>query len=159
MEWRTMPPLSALRAFEAYATQGSLQKAGDALNVSHAAVSQQIRNLEAHLSVTLLDRSGRQAQLTREGRDMADVLSASFGAIGAEARKLTTKDADRALVVSTTPSFAANWLVPCLADFRLQHPEINIVIDANPNVSDLGPNGPDVAIRFGQGGWSGVDAT
>ena len=86
-----MPPLSALRAFEAYATQGSLQKAGDALNVSHAAVSQQIRNLEAHLSVTLLDRSGRQAQLTREGRDMADVLSASFGAIGAEARKLTTK--------------------------------------------------------------------
>ena len=159
MNWRTMPPLSALRAFEAYATQGSLQKAGDALNVSHAAVSQQIRNLETHLNVTLLDRSGRQAQLTREGRDMADVLSASFDAISAEVRKLTTQDADRALVVSTTPSFAAHWLVPCLADFRLQHPEINIVIDANPDVSDLGPNGADIAIRFGHGGWSGVDAT
>lgn len=61
MNWHQLPSLSALRAFEAYASFGSLQKAGDALSVSHAAISQQIRNLESHLNVALLDRTGRQA--------------------------------------------------------------------------------------------------
>lgn len=154
-----MPPLSALRAFEAYAEHGSLQLAGEALSVSHAAVSQQIRNLETHLDVTLLDRTGRQATLTNEGHAMADVLTNSFEAIGAEVRKLRTKDAERPLVVSTTPSFAANWLVPRLADFRAKHPEIDVVIDANPNLVELGPNGADIAFRFGQGGWQGLQSS
>ncbi len=157
MNWRDMPPLSALRAFEAYATHGSLQRAGDRLSVSHAAVSQQIRNLESHLNVTLLDRSGRQAQLTLEGMALANVLSTSFDAISAQITQMTTKDAERPLIVSTTPSFAANWLVPRLADFRVKHPLINVVIDANPDLSELGSNGSDVAIRFGQGAWPGVE--
>lgn len=158
MNWRSMPPLSALRAFEAYASFGSLQKAGDALSVSHAAISQQIRNLETHLNVALLDRSGRQAQLTDDGLALAAELKRGFEAIGNEVQRLTTKDAERPLIVSTTPSFAANWLVPRLADFRAKHPQIDVVIDANPSISEFGPNGPDVAIRFGQGGWNGVEA-
>lgn len=158
MIWRDMPPLSALRAFEAYAETGSVQRAGEALNVSHAAVSQQIRNLEAHLNVTLLDRAGRQAQLTDEGRALADVVTASFENISSEVKKLTTRDEERPLLVSTTPSFAANWLVPRLADFRAKHPKVNVVIDANPSLSELGPGGADVALRFGRGEWSGLEA-
>ena len=159
MIWKDMPPLSALRAFEAYAATGSVQRAGDALNVSHAAISQQIRNLETHLNVTLLDRAGRQAQLTDEGRALAEVVTASFENIGAEVKKLTTRDEERPLVVSTTPSFAANWLVPRLADFRAKHPEIDVVIDANPALSELGPGGADVALRFGRGEWTGLEAS
>lgn len=158
MNWRYMPPLSALRAFEAYATCGSLQRDGDELNVSHAAISQQIRNLEVHLNVTLLDRRGRQAQLTEEGRAFALVLTSSFEAISAHVTLLTTRDAERPLIVSTTPNFAANWLVPRLAAFRVKHPLVNVVIDANPDISELSPDGADVAIRFGQGDWAGVDA-
>ena len=158
MNWHQLPSLSALRAFEAYASFGSLQKAGDALSVSHAAISQQIRNLESHLNVALLDRTGRQAQLTEDGEALATELKRGFEIIAAEVRRLAIKDADRPLIVSTTPSFAANWLVPRLADFRQKHPQIDVVIDANPSVSDFGASGPDVAIRFGQGGWSGVEA-
>ena len=153
-----MPPLSALRAFEAYASFGSLQKAGAALSVSHAAVSQQIRNLESYLNVTLLDRSGRQAQLTEAGRGLAEELRRGFETIETEVLRLTSKDAERPLIVSTTPSFAANWLVPRLADFRAKNSHVDVVIDANPSITKLGPSGADVAIRFGQGGWSGVDA-
>jgi LysR family glycine cleavage system transcriptional activator len=159
MDWRDMPPLSALRAFESYAANGSLQRAGDALNVSHAAISQQIRNLETHLNVTLLDRAGRQAELTLEGRALADVLEKGFDLIGAEIRKMKSSDAERPLVVSTTPSFAANWLVPRLADFRTKYPELDIVIDANPALVGLEFGGTDVAIRFGQGTWVGLQAS
>ncbi len=158
MNWRDMPPLSALRAFHAYAESGSMPRAGATLSVSHAAISQQIRNLESFLNVPLLDRTARQAQLTDEGLALAKVLSGSFEAISAQVTQMTTKDAERPLVVSTTPSFAANWLVPRLAEFRVKHPEVNVVIDANPDMSALGPTGADLAIRFGQGEWDGLDA-
>jgi LysR family glycine cleavage system transcriptional activator len=89
-----------------------MPRAGATLSVSHAAISQQIRNLESFLNVPLLDRTARQAQLTDEGLALAKVLSGSFEAISAQVTQMTTKDTERPLVVSTTPSFAAHWLVP-----------------------------------------------
>ena len=157
MSWHNLPPMSSLRAFTAYAETGSLQKAGDALNVSHAAISQQIRNLEAHLGVQLLDRKERQAQLMQEGRSLSDALQSGFGVIAQEVEKLTGVEDARALTVTTTPSFAANWLVPRLAGFRTKHPEIDVVIDANPHTVPLERGGPDVAIRFGEGDWTGLE--
>ncbi|MEP5152946.1 LysR substrate-binding domain-containing protein [Planktotalea sp.] len=157
MNWNTFPPLAALRAFAAYTEQGGVQQAGDVLNVSHAAISQQIRNLEDHLNVQLLDRSGRQARLTEEGRALGAVLQSGFGAIADEVEKLTGAQDAKPLTVSTTPSFAANWLVPRLADFRQQHPEISVVVDADPKTATLDAAGPDIAIRFGSGDWEGVD--
>lgn len=157
MDWLALPPLPALRAFAVYAQTGSLQKAGDALNVTHAAISQQIRNLEAHLGVTLLDRSGRQALLTTEAKALAAVLETGFDAIAQECRRLSTQEDERPLTVSTTPSFAANWLVPRLAGFRQNHPDIDVVVDANPHVVSIEAAGADVAIRFGRGEWEGVD--
>ena len=158
MDWTDLPPLSALRAFAAYAETGAVQKAGDKLNVSHAAISQQIRNLENHLGLRLLDRSGRSASLTEEGRALASALETGFGEIARTVAQLTGSEQARPLHVSTTPSFAANWLMPRLADFRSRHPEIDIVIDPNPALCDPTPGGVDIAIRYGNGHWPGMEA-
>ena len=158
MNWKDMPPLSALRAFSAYAETGSVTKAGDALNVSHAAISQQLRSLEARLGVELLDRTGRTLELTVEGRQLADALSAGFGRIAQAVEQLLEADQDRPLHVATSPSFAANWLMPRLATFRAQHPDIDIVINPSPRLTPPTPGGIDVCIRYGAGHWPGLDS-
>lgn len=156
MNWKSLPSLPALRGFSAYAQTGSLQKAGDKLNVSHAAISQHIRSVEAHLGIKLLDRTGRQAQLTPEGRTLADALAEGFGTIEQAVAKLTGAEQARALVLSTTASFAAGWLMPRLADFRSKHPAIDIVFDAKSDLVDLSKGEADVAVRFGRGTWPGL---
>ena len=158
MNWATLPPLSALRAFAAYAEHGSLAKAGEALNVSHAAISLQIRNLETHLGLTLLDRSARQMQLTPDGKRLADALAQGFEIIAATLDELTGRDAHRPLQISATPSFASAWLMPRLARFRAEHPEISLMIDPSADVKTLAPGGIDVALRYGSGDWPGLEA-
>lgn len=158
INWLVMPPLTALRAFAALADTGSASAAGEALNVSHAAISQQIKALEAHMGVALVDRSGRELALTREGRDLADALSAGFGSIARTVESLTGADANRPLQITMTPSFAAHWLMPRLSDFRQAHPDIDIMIDPTPQVTRLEPGGLDIAVRYGTGHWPGLDA-
>lgn len=158
MDWHTLPSLTALRAFAALAETGSTAAAGARLNVSHAAVSQQVRQLEAHLGVVLVDRSGRQSRLTAEGRDLADALSLGFGAIARAVEALTGADAERPLQISTTPSFAAYWLMPCLSEFRQAHPQIDLMIDPTPRLVEMEPGGIDIAVRYGTGHWPGLEA-
>jgi len=158
MEWQALPPLTALRAFAALAETGGTAAAGARLNVSHAAVSQQVKQLEAHLGVALVDRTGRQLRLTAEGRDLADALNLGFGAIARAVETLTGADADRPLQISTTPSFAANWLMPCLSVFRQAHPQIDLMIDPTPRMVTLEPGGIDIALRYGTGHWPGLEA-
>ena len=158
MDWLTMPPLTALRAFSALAETGSAVAAGAALNVSHAAISQQVKALEGHMGVSLVDRGGRELRLTTEGRDLADALRAGFGAIARTVEALTGADADRPLQVSTTPGFAAQWLMPRLLDFRNRHPDVDVMINPTPERVTLEPGGIDIAIRHGQGDWPGVEA-
>lgn len=157
MDWTKLPPLSALRAFAAYAQTGSLAQAGAALNVSHAAISQQMRGLETHLGLALVDRSGRQMALTAEGAALASALHDGFDRMLETIEALTGANADRPLHIACTPSFAANWLMPRLAGFRAQHPDINLVIDPNPALTDPKPDGTDVALRFGTGPWPGLE--
>ncbi|SMC50160.1 LysR family transcriptional regulator [Primorskyibacter flagellatus] len=158
MDWRSLPPLSALRAFSAYAETGSVVAAGSALNVSHAAISQQLRSLETHMDVRLLDRSGRTLALTAEGQQLADALAAGFGRIWQTVEALTGAHASRALQVATTPSFASHWLMPRLASFRVAHPDIDIMINPSPALTDPTPGGVDVALRYGAGKWPGLEA-
>ena len=153
-----MPPLAALRAFSAYAETGSLTAAGARLNVTHAAISQQIRALEARLGLSLLERNGRRTSLTPEGRQLARALEQGFGAIAEEIEALTGAGAARPVQVSVTPTFASAWLMPRLADLRARHPEINLMIDASPALRDLRPGEIDVAIRHGTGDWPGFNA-
>ncbi|WP_104020163.1 LysR family transcriptional regulator [Roseovarius nitratireducens] len=158
MDWHTLPSLTALRAFAALAETGSTAAAGARLNVSHAAVSQQVRQLEAHLGVALVDRSGRQSRLTAEGRVLADALNLGFGAIARAVEALTGADAERPLQISTTPSFAAHWLMPCLSEFRQAHPQIDLMIDPTPRLVEMEPGGIDIAVRYGTGHWPGLEA-
>ncbi|ETX15467.1 LysR family transcriptional regulator [Roseivivax halodurans JCM 10272] len=158
MLFSRLPPLSSLRAFSAFSETGSVTRAGEMLNVSHAAISQQLRALEAHLGLKLLDRTGRTLELTQEGQQLADALIAGFGRIAQAVEALTEADADRPLHVSTSPSFASSWLMPRLAGFRIAHPDIDIMIDPTPNLNDPTPGGIDVAIRYGDGDWKGLDA-
>ncbi|MCX7566705.1 LysR family transcriptional regulator [Sulfitobacter sp. F26169L] len=159
MEWRSLPPLSALRAFAAFAHCGNVVAAGDALGVSHAAISQQLRALEAHLNVALLDRSGRALVLTDKGERLARALAGGFALIGEGVSAVTDARDARALHISVTPTFAASWLMPRLGGFRAAHPEIDLMIDPTAELVTLEPDGIDLAIRFGRGGWAGVEAS
>ncbi len=154
-----MPPLTALRAFDALAETGSASAAGAALNVSHAAVSQQIRALENHMGLGLVDRSGRGLSLTPEGHELAEALRVGFGAISRTVEALSAADAGRPVHVSCTPTFAAQWLMPRLAPFRQAHPEVDLMIDPTPQLVSLEPGGTDVALRFGQGQWPGLESS
>lgn len=158
IDWPSLPPLTALRAFSALADTGATAAAGARLNVSHAAISQQVKQLETHLGVALVDRSGRHLVLTAEGQQLADALGLGFGAIARAVEALTGADADRPLQVSTTPGFAAQWLMPCLSAFREAHPQIDIMIDPTPNMVTLEPGGIDIALRYGTGHWPGLEA-
>lgn len=158
INWRSMPPLSALRAFSAFAEIGSVQRAGERLNVSHAAISQQLRALEAHIGVSLLDRSARRLTLTAQGRQLADALTAGFGTIAHTVEDISGADADRPVQVTTTPGFAAHWLMPRMLDFRLRHADIDVMINPTPDLVMPEPGGIDIAIRHGMGNWPGVEA-
>lgn len=158
MNWRDLPPLNALKAFAAFAEAGSVAKAGALLGVSHAAISQQIRGLETQLGVTLVSRDGRELVLNPQGRALADAALSGLRSIAAVAGAMTGADAARALHITTTPSFAMGWLMPRLADFRSRHPEIDLVIDPTPALRQLGPDGADIAFRYGNGNWPGTVA-
>lgn len=158
MHWRTLPPLSALRAFSAYCETGSVQKAGDILGVSHAAISQQIRKLEAHMGLTLVDRTSRALSLTPEGAQLSEALSEGFGVIDRTVQALTGADAERPVHISTTQLFATTWLMPRLMDFQEKHPGIDLMVNPSADLMDPGPGGFDLGLRFGAGNWPGLDA-
>ncbi len=158
MDWHSLPPLTALRAFAALAQEGSASAAGARLNVSHAAISQQIKLLEAHLGLALTRRDGRGLGLTAEGAQLAEALTEGFGTIAQRVAALTGVDAQRPLQISVTPQFAASWLMPRLGDFQARNPGIDLMVHPSPQRADPVPGGVDIAIRFGLGRWPGLEA-
>jgi LysR family glycine cleavage system transcriptional activator len=158
MRWRNLPPLSALRAFAAFAETGNVTAAGDALGVSHAAISQQLRALEGHLDVALLDRSGRALQLTPAGETLAAALHASFATMIAASEEITGARDDRPLHISVTPTFAASWLMPRLSAFRSLCPNVDLMIDPSAELVNLSADGVDMAIRYGRAPWPGLES-
>ena len=158
MNWRSLPPLSALRAFAAFAETRNVSSAGDALGVSHAAISQQLRALEQHLDVALLDRSGRSLELTATGARLADVLQAGFSGFIETVEEITGTADVRPVHMSVTPTFAASWLMPRLARFRAAYPDIDLMIDPSPQLVTLEEDGIDLAVRYGVGPWAGTEA-
>ncbi|MGV6803064.1 MAG: LysR family transcriptional regulator [Ruegeria sp.] len=158
MDWLQFPPLAALRAFTAFVEHGSVVRAGDALNVSHAAISQQLRALEAHMGVALFDRAGKTLNMTPDGEHLARSVQLGFSAIETAVSDIVRAGADRPVHVSLTSSFAASWLMPRLPTFQSEHPDIDLTLDPSPDLVDLRPGGVDVAIRYGVGGWMGVQS-
>ncbi|MCU0855812.1 MAG: LysR family transcriptional regulator [Rhodobacteraceae bacterium] len=153
-----LPSFTALRAFEAAARTGSFSAAGRELNVTHAAVAQQVRALEAELGVPLAFREGRGLALTGEGQRLAQALTDSFKTIGTALSEITDEGEERPLRLTITPSFASKWLMPRLGKFWRQHPDIALTLDPDDRIRDLNRDGYDLAIRYGKGGWPGAEA-
>lgn len=157
-DWRQFPPLSSLRAFEATARLGGFSAAARALNVTHAAVAQQVRALEAEIGAALIHREGRGMMLTPEGARLGSALTDGFGLIqGAVAELRSRRDGDP-VTVTTTPSFAVQWMMPRLWKFWEDHPDISVSLRPDHRLTDLRREGIDLGIRFGSGKWPGVDA-
>lgn len=154
---RRLPPLTALRAFEAAARHLSFARAADELHVTPAAISQQIKQLESALGSTLF-RRGKTLALSDAAMAALPLLSAAFDQLEKVSDQLRTGATTGPLVVSTPPAFAARWLVPRLEDFQKRYPDIEIRLLATRRLVDFALEDVDVAIRFGAGPFKGLDA-
>lgn len=151
-----LPPLNALRAFEAGARHLSFTKAAAELHVTQAAISHQVKALEEHLGYPLFRRMTRKLGLTEQGRALFPVVSDAFMRIAETAEDLRRAGDSRTLTVSVTPAFGAKWLVYRLPRFWEQHPEIDLRVHHSIQVADLRHDDVDIAVRFGAGRWPGL---
>jgi len=152
-----LPPLSALRAFEAAARHMSFSRAADELHVTPAAISHQIHALEQDLGVRLFHRMNRSIELTASARVLLPGLTEAFAGIQSSVRRLRTHNDTGTLTVTASPSFAAKWLVLRLHRFQEQCLEVDVRISATDNVVDLTKGDFDIAIRYGTGNYPGLD--
>ena len=151
-----LPPLNALRAFEATARHLSVKNAAGELCVTPGAVSQMLKALEQHLGVKLFRRVNRGIFLTDAGQGFLPPVRNAFRQI-AEASRLIAVSADSGvLTVSVTPFFASAWLVPRLKDFQEAHPDIDLQVVTSNTLVDFSRDGVDVAVRHGLGRYPGL---
>ncbi|WP_185985714.1 LysR family transcriptional regulator [Aureimonas mangrovi] len=151
-------PLTALRAFEASARHLSFTKAAIELFVTQAAVSHQVRSLEASLGVSLFERLPRGLMLTREGETLLPAVREAFDRIGTTLERFEGGRTREILRVGAVGTFAVGWLLPRLPDFQARHPFVDLRLSTNNNRVDVAAEGLDFAIRFGGGAWHGMEA-
>ena len=144
-----LPPLTALRAFEAAARHMSFAKAAEELNVTPAALSFQIKSLEEHLGQPVFRRLNRAVELTEAGRALAPATSEGFGLLNAAWRSARRLGDQRHLTVTSGPGFTSLWLAPRLFSFASAHPSIELRLSASLKVLDFDRDEVDVAIRYG----------
>jgi LysR family transcriptional regulator, glycine cleavage system transcriptional activator len=152
--WRELPSLSSLRAFDATARRGSFADAGRVLNVTHAAVTQAVRGLEAELGVALVRRNGRTVSLTEAGERLARSLDDGFGTIASGVEALRHAEARRVVRVTTTTFIAETFVMPRLPGFWAKHPGIEVAMSPSPIRIDLARDGFDMAIRALADNWA-----
>jgi LysR family glycine cleavage system transcriptional activator len=154
-----LPSLNALRAFEAVARRLSFARAAEELFVTKAAVAQQVRLLEEEIGTPLVERAGRGLKLTESGAAGADALADGFATLARAARALREAGGRRFLVINSSASFAATWLVGRIGRFKWAHPEIDVLVDANPLEDSLDRGAVDAMIRWGAGDFPGLAKT
>lgn len=147
-----LPPLAALRPFEAAARLESFSRAAEELHLTHGAVSHQVRALEEHLGVPLFARHGKRVTLTAAGRGFAERVRSALDDIAAAAASLRSRRDDR-LNISVLPSFASRWLMPRLIRFMDANPKMDVNVTASTALANFRDDEVDVAIRFGVGPW------
>lgn len=146
-----LPPLTALRAFEAAARHMSFAQAAAELNVTPAALSYQIKALEADLGTPVFRRLNRAIELTQAGRALAPGVEDGFSSITAAWRNTKRLNDNSTLTVTAGPAFTSKWLAPRLFDFAKNHPDIDLRFSASLRIIDFDRDEVDVAIRFGLG--------
>ena len=154
-----LPPLNALRAFEVAARHLSFAKASEELNVTPAAVSQQIKKLEEHLQVQLFGRKNRGLTLSEDAMLILPGIKDGFDKMTSSVQSLQRRKEHGFITVSATPSFASKWLVPRLDRWVAEHPETDVRISASLDLVDFEKTGIDLAIRFGAGTYAGLTST
>jgi len=161
-----LPPLNALKAFEAAARHASFRRAAGELHVSPAAISHQIKNLEDHLGIALFHRGNRALTLTSAGEAALPLLQEGFGRLAAAVRQLRAGAPQAPLRLCAPPSFAAKWLLPRVSRYAVDHPGLDIRLsasldmiaehaEAEPDKEGPGQPGIDLAVRFGDGDHPG----
>ena len=153
---KRLPPLNALRAFEAAGRHLSFTKAAEELYVTQAAISHQIKGLEEYLGIPLFRRLNRALLLTEAGQHYLPSVSQALEDLRKATDQLYQRDAVGVLTVTLLPSFAARWLVPRLGRFRQAHPDIEIRIAPTLETIDFAQDDVDIAIRYGHGSYPGL---
>ena len=155
---RRLPPLNALKAFEAAARHLSFTRAADELFVTQAAVSHQIKALEDFLSLKLFIRRNRTLLLTEEGQAYFLELKDIFKNLQDATERLLARGSKGAITVATPPSFASQWLVPRISQFSQLFPDIDVRLKAIDFDEGFLTDDIDVAIYYGRGRWNGIQA-
>src|SRR6266702_2153640 len=146
---RRLPPLNALRAFEAAARLGSFSAAAQELRVTDSAVSQQVRTLERYLGTRLFKRLPRGLLLTELGSTYLPVLTAGFDRLSEATVRLRSGGVRGLLTVAALPAFASGWLLPRIRRFRERYPRVDVLLKTGRALADFRREDVDVAIRFG----------
>jgi LysR family glycine cleavage system transcriptional activator len=147
-----------LRAFEAAARHANFARAADELSITPAAVSQQVHHLEDHLGVRLFTRRARSVEVTAAGADYARTVGAVLDQLALATERIHHADQAGRLTIAATPSFAAQWLMPRLIRFLELHPELDVRLSTSNALVDFARQDVDVAIRYGDGRWPGLQA-
>src|SRR6266550_1015456 len=154
---RRLPPLNGLKAFEAAARSESFTRAAEELNVTQGAVSHQVKALEDTLELKLFRRERQRLILTEAGRDYLTVIRLALDQIAVGTERLLQRQESGALTVSTSPDFAAKWLVNRLSRFAEKCPDVDLRVSATTHYVDFARDDVDVAIRHSDGNWPGLD--
>ena len=148
--------LRALQAFDETATHSSLSKAADALNVTHGAISRQIKLLEQHLGMTLFHRRPNGVELTKAGERLHQSTRSAFSALQQGVTEVKRTHNRQSIRVSLSTSLALKWFVPLLGSFQQSHPGISLLLDTNDALVDFDTSEVDIALRFGKPDWEGL---
>jgi len=151
---KRLPPLNPLRAFEAAARTGSLTRAAGELNVTHGAISHQVKTLEESLGVILFERIGRGLRLTAHGAELLPAVSAAFDGIAAATARMTRPTGSGTLSISCVPALLTFWIMPRLGSFIARYPDISLTFDASNDHRALRAPDVDICILYGDGSWS-----
>src|SRR5215813_8838667 len=154
---RRLPPLNALKAFEAAARHESFTRAAEELCVTQGAVSHQVKALEAELAIKLFNRERQRLIITEAGRDYLTVVRDALDRIAVGTERLLQRQNAGVLTVSTSPDFAAKWLVHRLGHFAESHGGIDLRVSATLHHVDFAREEVDMAVRHGDGNWPGLD--
>jgi LysR family transcriptional regulator, glycine cleavage system transcriptional activator len=152
-----LPPLNALKAFEAAARHESFTRAAEELCVTQGAVSHQVKALEAELAIKLFNRERQRLSITEAGKDYLTVVRDALDRIAIGTERLLQRQNAGVLTVSTSPDFAAKWLVHRLGHFAEAHPGIDLRVSATLHHVDFAREEVDLAVRHGEGNWPGLD--
>jgi LysR family glycine cleavage system transcriptional activator len=152
---RRLPPLNALKAFEAAGRHESFTRAAEELYVTQGAVSHQVKALELEIGIKLFNRERQRLVITGAGRDYLAVVRDALDRIAVGTERLMQRQSSGVLTVSTSPDFAAKWLVHRLGHFAEAHPEIDLRISATMHHVDFAREDVDLAVRHGDGNWPG----